>query len=103
MNKILLTPRDFENKDVLYKELYIEKNMKSLILGKVLDNNHIPVKEAAVVIYKEDMTTGFKKLLGYTTTNENGIFAILVIKEHKVRYLLEVYGSLNDSNIKRLF
>lgn len=102
-NTLILTPEDLEGEEVIYKNLCIQSNPKSLILGKIMDDKSCPIEGAAIVVYKQFFTSGIvhREIMGFTSTDENGGFAILVEKIDCVNYIIEVYKPLNDNIICR--
>lgn len=97
---LILSPKDFEVNDFINKDLWISVNKKSLILGNILDEESCPVKGAVIVVYKQFLTGGIvhREIMGFTETDENGKFAILVDRLACINYLLEIYKALNNTS-----
>lgn len=95
---LILTPEDFSEEKLIYRNLYIQSNKKSLILGKIIDFDSCPMEGAAIVVYKQLITSGIvhRQFIGFTETDKSGNFAILVEKEDYVNYILEVYSPLSS-------
>ncbi|MGL5243673.1 MAG: hypothetical protein ACRC7R_00655 [Sarcina sp.] len=98
-NSIILKPSDFRNSDYIVKNLQVEENKKSLVLGSVRNDEGNLVSEAIIIIYEQFFDGEFwrKRKLGFVTTNENGQFAMLLPKNNSINYVLEVFSPINCS------
>ena len=96
-SEIIIGPRDFKGKEIIYKKLYIDKNNKSLIIGKIEDERHNSISNAAIIIYEEVIKPYYieKKEIGFTTSDEFGNFRILLERSEDKNYILEVFNLIN--------
>lgn len=96
-NEMIIGPEDFKEKEIIYKKLYIDRNNKSLIIGKLEDERHNFISNAVIIIYEESIRSYdiSKKEIGYTISDENGSFRILLESSDNKNYILEVFSSIN--------
>ncbi|WP_326511998.1 hypothetical protein [Clostridium intestinale] len=98
-NTFILTPEDLKDEKVIYKNICIPASEKSLILGTITNYDSTPVENVAIIVYKQFITGGIshRELMGFTETDKNGSFAVLVEKNDNISYSLEVYRPLNNN------
>lgn len=89
-NEIIIGPKDFCGKDIIYRELYIDRNNKALIIGNVKDERHSVIGNSVIVIYEEICSVN-RKEVGFTMTDEDGNFRVLLEPSPNKNYILEVF------------
>lgn len=96
-NEITIGPKDFYKKEIIYKKLYIDRNNKSLIIGKLEDERHNVISNAVIIIYEEGIipNDSSKKEIGFTISDESGNFRILLERSDNKNYILEVFTLIN--------
>lgn len=97
--RCIINPKDFKEKSILRKTIVIKDMGKAVLWGKVLDCNGKVIKGAVIEAIKIDCNYNPYKLvkLGYTTTNEEGIYNICVYKGKNIYYKLCVYPTLKNN------
>lgn len=92
-NVIIVGPNDFRGKEIICRKIYVEKNNSSLVIGSLEDKNHKVISNAIIIIYEEIVKEykSNKKEIGFTTSDENGNFRILLERSEKKNYILEVF------------
>lgn len=90
-SEIIIGPKDFEGKEIIYRKLFIDRNNKSLVIGHVENEKHIPISNATIVIYEDIIGSSDKKEIGFTISDESGNFRILLEGDKNKNYILEVF------------
>ncbi|WP_083258990.1 hypothetical protein [Cellulosilyticum sp. I15G10I2] len=91
--EILITPRELRNCTTLQKNIILQRDNDVLITGCVLDAQCEPISGAVVVIRQISHTHQVpkEKELGYTLSNQEGKFALLVVRDDTINYRLDIY------------
>lgn len=95
----IVKPKDYRQRNIVRKTIVIKNMDKAVLWGKVLDSNGRAIKDAVIEASKIDCNYKPFKVtrLGYTITNEEGLYNICVKKGANIYYKLKVYPNLKNN------
>ncbi|SFC22760.1 hypothetical protein [Clostridium uliginosum] len=99
-SSVIFKPSDFINKRVVNKNIVIERDNKSLIIGSIKDDSNSKIENAVIMVYEEYYygLKHIKREIGFTTTNHKGEFFILLHVKKYNNYIFEIYHPLTCGN-----
>lgn len=96
--RCIVNPKEHKQKNIVRKTIVLRNMDKAVLWGKVLDSKGRVIRDAVIEASKIDCNyTPFRVTrLGYTTSNEDGIYNICVKKGINIYYKLRVYPNLKN-------
>ncbi|MFA9376167.1 MAG: hypothetical protein ACERKZ_05360 [Lachnotalea sp.] len=87
---VIVTPNDLKNKTILQTNVMIRRVSEVLLTGTVLSEQCKPI-QGAVIEITEIYHKNQRVKKGYVVTNQEGKFAVVVIKNKYINYQLDIY------------
>lgn len=93
-NKFIIDSCDLKCNSMYCSTIIIEKKQNTIIRGKILDSNEIPLDNVVIEVIEINLCLNKRKTIGYTCTNSEGKYALCIPIHPEMSYKFVAYSPL---------